>query len=108
MKLAFIVVIALALVPQIIFTVSYWRWIPSWIRNPYGRLAQLGSWCHIILLTLYLCFLVLGRQINPYVAEAMLLTAFLPLVFFGYLQLILLRKAVDSAKLKQGEESVRR
>lgn len=97
MTTAFIVVVALALVPQIIFSMLYWKWIPAWIRNPYGRLAQLGSWCHIILLTLYLALAVFGQYFNQTMAGVILILAFVPLVVYGLLQLILLRKAVESA-----------
>jgi hypothetical protein len=98
---AFIVVVVLALMPQIAFSVLYWRWIPGWTKNSYGRLAQLGSWCHIILLTLYLVLVLFGKSFNPIVAGVILISAFVPLVLFGVLQLILLKRAVDSAKEKK-------
>jgi uncharacterized PurR-regulated membrane protein YhhQ (DUF165 family) len=101
---ALIVVIALALAPQLLFTVLYWKWIPTWIKNPYGRLAQLGSWCHIILLSLYLCFITFGRHFGRTIAEAMLVSAFVPLVIFGFLQLLLLKKAFDSSSIEHQRE----
>ena len=104
MLTAFIVVISLALMPQILFSALYWKWIPLWIRNPYGRLAQLGSWCHIVLLSLYLVFLLFGHLFDRYVASIMLIAAFVPLVLFGFLQLFLLKKAVDSAAAKETEK----
>ena len=108
MTVAFTVVVILALVPQLLFTSLYWKWIPTWIKNPYGRLAQLGSWCHIILLTLYLCFVLFGKYFNPTVAGVMLVAAFIPLVVFGFLQLLLLRKALDQSivehQLERDEE----
>lgn len=100
---AFITVVVLALVPQVLFSFFYWKWIPQWTKNPYGRLAQLGSWCHIILLSLYLIFVLFGRHFNPTFAEVLLISAFIPLDIFGYLQLSLLKKAVDSAREERGE-----
>jgi hypothetical protein len=100
---AYIVVVALALLPQIAFSFLYWRWIPSWIRNPYGRLAQLGAWCHIVFLSIFECFLIFGKYINRDFASYLLVTSFFPLIFFGILQLDLLKKAVNSAREKQKE-----
>lgn len=99
MTTAFIIVVVLALVPQILFSMLYWKWIPVWIRNPYGRLAQLGSWCHIVLLSLYLGLVLFGKHFNPHVAGVVLILAFVPLVVFGVLQLVLLKKAVEAARL---------
>ena len=98
MIVAYIVVVALALLPQVSFSFLYWRWIPSWIKNPYGRLAQLGAWCHIIFLSVFETFLIFGRHLNPTFASYVFIFSFLPLIFFGVLQLDLLRKAVNSAR----------
>lgn|SRR5689334_2392874 len=103
---AFVVVLIVALVLQLAFTMLYWKWIPGWVKNSYGRLAQLGSWVHIILLSVYLCFTLFGRHFNVHVAELLLISAFLPLVFFGFLQLALLKRAVDSSKAEQNKEEV--
>lgn len=103
-NVAFTVVVVMALMPQLLFTALYWKWIPTWIKNPYGRLAQLGSWCHIILLSLYLCFILFGKYFNQVVAEIMLVSAFVPLVIFGFLQLLLLKKAFESSKIEHREE----
>lgn len=100
----FVIVLAIALLLQILFSMLYWKWIPGWVKNPYGRLAQLGSWVHIILLSLYLCFTFFGKFFNRYVAEVMLISAFLPLVFFGILQLLLLKQAVDLSRFDHPEE----
>lgn len=105
MQTAFTIVLILALVPQVFFSVLYWRWIPDWVKNPYGRLAQLGSWCHIILLSLYLVFTEFGRHFNPTVAEYLLILAFVPLVIFGLLQLHLLKMAVDSSQVEHDKET---
>lgn len=100
----FSLVLIVALVLQILFTMLYWKWIPSWVKNSYGRLAQLGSWVHIVLLSIYLCFLWFGKYFNVFVAEVMLISAFLPLVFFGLLQLVLLKEAVYSSRANNPEE----
>lgn len=98
MRLALTIVVAMALVPQVLFSVLYWRWIPQWVKNPYGRLSQLGSWCHINLLILYLLFLLVGRSMNRWMAGSMLILAFSQLVVFGFLQLALLKRAVVASK----------
>ncbi len=105
MRLALILVVALALVPQVAFSGLYWIKIPQWTKNPYGRLAQLGSWCHILLLSLYLLFLAVGRYMNRYVAEGLLIVAFGQLFFFGILQLHLLMKAYAESSKSVEEES---
>lgn len=102
---AFTVVVIMALVPQLLFSALYWKWIPLWIRNPYGRLAQLGSWCHIILLSLYLFLVLFGKYLTPFATQTMLILAFVPLVIYGFLQLILLRRAVVSS-LEKNKEAV--
>lgn len=108
MSVAFTVVVIMALVPQVLFTISYQRWIPSWVKNPYGRMAQLGSWCHIILLSLYLVLVLFGKHFNHVVSGVVLVAAFVPLVVYGFLQLILLKKAVESAKaLKEHKERLK-
>lgn len=106
MATAFTIVVVLALVPQVLFSMLYWKWIPLWTKNPYGRLAQLGSWCHIILLSLYLCLVLFGKHLNHIVSGVILVSAFVPLVIFGFLQLILLKRAVDSSKTKRMEEEM--
>ena len=98
MTTAFTTVVILALLPQIAFFVLYWRWIPAWRFNKYGRLAQAGAMCHIILLTLYLCLVWWGKYWNHTVTEVVLVAAFVPLIFFGIFQLSLLRLAVDSSR----------
>lgn len=107
MKWSFVTIMILALAPQVFFTIFYWSLIPTWVGNSYGRLAQLGAWCHIILLSLYLSLILFGTSFNPYVAQIMLLIAFLPLVFFGFFQLVLLKRAVNSSDVVQ-EEDVKR
>lgn len=102
--MALTVVMVLALVPQVVFTIRYWKKLPAWIRHPYGRLAQLGCWCHILLLTLYLAFIWLGMYFNPLVAKILLVSAFVPLIFYGLLQLNLLERAVKSAMAEQQKE----
>jgi hypothetical protein len=106
---AYIVVVALALLPQILFSVLYWKWIPTWTKNPYGRLAQLGAWCHIIFLSVLEVFLVFGRHMNPNIAKYIFLASFSPLIFYGIFQLSLLKRAVDSVEKdsSQGEEVAR-
>lgn len=98
MTTAYVVVVALALLPQMIFSFLYWRWIPYWVNNPYGRLSQLGAWCHIIFLFMLLSFLVFGEYFNRLVSEYIFLASFFPLIFYGILQLILLRRAVNESK----------
>jgi hypothetical protein len=94
---AFVTVVSLALLPQLLFFVLYWKWIPSWIHNKYGRLAQAGAMCHIILLSLYLFLVAFGKHFNPRLEGIVLVLAFVPLIFFGLFQLSLLKLAVDSA-----------
>jgi len=105
--IAFTVIVALALLPQILFSILYWRWIPNWTKNPYGRLAQLGSWCHILLLSLYLVFVIFGKSLNPTFAGVLLVSAFVPLVVFGFLQLALLKLAVDSSMNEKSKEELK-
>lgn len=99
----FSIVLVAALLLQVAFTMLYWKWIPGWVKNRYGRLAQLGSWVHIILLSVYLCFTWFGKLLNVLFAEVMLISAFLPLVFFGVLQLVLLKAAVNDSKAEHKE-----
>ena len=98
MTVAFIVVVVLALVPQLLFTALYWKWIPAWTKNPYGRLAQFGSWSISFTLTLCLILATAGRGLPRESLREIFTFGFLPLLFFGYLQLALLKKAVDSSK----------
>ncbi|HEY6019319.1 MAG TPA: hypothetical protein VIY48_05270 [Candidatus Paceibacterota bacterium] len=93
----FIVVVASALILQLLFSILYWVWSPGWIRHPYGRLAQLGSFAHIILLSLYIFFVLFGKYIQKDIAAAVLISGFFPLIFFGILQLVLLKRAVNSS-----------
>lgn len=104
MTVAFIVVVILALVPQLLFTVLYWKWIPTWTKNPYGRLAQFGSWS--ISLTLILCLILatIGKRLSQQFLGEIFVIGFLPLLTFGYMQLYLLKKAVESAS-KEREEA---
>lgn len=101
MTVAFLIVVILTLVPQLLFSVLYWKWIPQWTKNPYGRLAQFGSWS--ISLTLILCLILAtaGRHLGREVLREVFVFGFLPLLVFGYLQLSLLKRAVDSAKEKE-------
>lgn len=101
MTVAFTIVVIVALVPQLLFSALYWKWIPLWTRNPYGRLAQFGSWCHIILLTLYLVLTLFGKHFNQFITGIVLVSAFVPLDIYGFLQLILLKKAVESARMRE-------
>lgn len=98
MTAAFVTVVSLALLPQLLFFFLYWRWIPSWIHNKYGRLAQAGAMCHIILLSLYIVIVVFGKHFNKDFEGIVLILAFVPLILFGLFQLSLLKLAVDSAK----------
>ena len=98
------VVVCLALLPQIVFTIAYWKWIPAWVNDSYGRLAQLGAWCHIIFLSVFESFILFGRHMNPQVAVWVLVISFFPLIFQGILQMILLRRAVLSAQTEAREE----
>lgn len=93
----FIVVVATALILQLLFSIFYWVWSPGWVKNPYGRLAQLGSFAHIILLSLYIFFVLFGKHVPKNITAVVLISGFFPLVFFGVLQLILLRRAVNSS-----------
>lgn len=103
MKTALTVVMTLALVPQIIFTIRYWKKSPQWTKNLWGRLAQLGCWCHILLLTIYLVFTWFGRYFNVLFAEILLVSAFVPLIFYGVFQLMLLEKALELAEAAKEE-----
>lgn len=101
---AYIVVVAVALALQIAFSLLYWKWFPSWVNNPYGRLAQLGAFALITNLTLVLLVNTFGHDWGRSEVRTIFTFGFLFLVAFGVLQLILLKRAVDSAK--QEEESV--
>lgn len=100
---AYIVVVALALLPQVVFSVVYWWKIPSWIKNPYGRLAQFGAWCHIIFLGVVLVFLTVGRQTDPHLANFIFLFSFFPLIAYGVFQLFLLKKAIEESRKEERE-----
>jgi len=106
---AFLIVVILALLPQIAFSICYWRMIPSWVNNPYGRLAQLGAWCHITFLTFYLVVQLFHKYFNVIWVDVIFISAFVPLILFGCFQLYLLKVAVRSAaeekqKVEAGSE----
>lgn len=101
---AYLIVVALAWLPQVLFTVFYWVWVPSWTKNSYGRLAMLQAWYLVVILSLVLCTVMFKLDRN--VARMIFTFSFLPLSFLGFLQLFLLKKAVDSSKAKQ-EETVK-
>lgn len=103
MATAYVAVVIMALLPQVLFSILYWTWIPTWIKNPYGRLAQLDAWCRIILLSVFLFINFFGKGLDPNVVTFIFILAFLPLVYFGGLQLILLRRAAKSAPVKTEE-----
>ena len=104
MIMAYIVIITLALVCQLAFTFLYWKWIPSWVRNPYGRLAQLDSWSQILLFSFFLILLTVGPEISTNSKRAIAAICLMPFIFVGFFKLILLKKAVDSAKQEDNEE----
>jgi hypothetical protein len=95
---AYIVIVSLALLPLVAFSVLYWKWVPSWVRNPYGRLTQLDSWSQIIVLFLSLVFLLSGTHVDVNVKRVVLTVCLIPFIFIGILRLSLLKKAVDSSK----------
>ena len=94
----YIVVILLALVPQIVFTFLYWRWIPAWTKNSYGRLAQLDSWSQILFLSAILSFITIGTDWGVEARRTTLAICLIPFAILGVFRLILLKRAVDSAK----------
>ena len=98
MTTAFVIVATLALIPQVIFTVLYWKWIPAWVKNPYGRLAQFDSWCRILFYSIMLFLIAFGSKIGHAWASVVFISGFVPVIFFGIFQLALLKRAVDSAK----------
>lgn len=104
MTVAFLVVVILALVPQLLFSMLYWKWIPHWTKNPYGRLAQFGSWSISFTLILCLILATIGKGLSRDSLRDIFVFGFIPLLAFGYLQLYLLKKAVDSAS-KEREEA---
>jgi hypothetical protein len=97
-------IVILALVPQLLFSVLYWKWIPAWIRNPYGRLAQLDSWSLILLLIFFLVILALGDHIGQTEKRVISAVLLLPFIFAGFLKLTLLKRAVDSSKDEPPQE----
>lgn len=103
MTTALVVVVALVWILQVVFSIRYWKKIPDWVRHPYGRMAQLGSWCHITMMSLYLTFIFFGRYFNPYVAGVVFISAFVPLVVYGVLQLILLERSIKETEAIQLE-----
>lgn len=102
MLAAFIIVMFLALVPQVTFFVLYWRWFPRWKYNSYGQLTMLGSAFHIVVLSLYLWLSLFGDYTNRYVASGIFFFAFGLLILFGVFQLVLLRRAVKAAVAEEG------
>lgn len=104
MLAAYIVVVGMALLLQVAFSALYWRLMPSWVRNPYGRLAQLGAWCHIIFLSVFESFVIFGKHINPLVGQWVLLLSFVPLILFGIFQLDLLKRAVNAAREEENND----
>lgn len=102
-------VVLLALLLQLVFSVAYWVWIPAWVKDSYGRMAQLGAWCHIIFLSVFESFIFFGRHMNVTVAGFLLVASFVPLIVYGFLQIVLLRRAVLSARMEgeqQGESEI--
>ena len=100
----YIIVVTVALVLQILFSVLYWRWIPHWTKNPYGRLAQLGAFALITNLGLVLFVNTAGHDWSRNSVRTVFTFGFLLLVAFGALQLALLKKAVDTAREEEKEE----
>lgn len=94
----YVVVIALAMAPQLLFTVLYWKWIPSWTKNSYGRLAQFDSWAQLALLAVLMFFVTNGDRIPLTDKRAILAVCLTPSVFLGILRLVLLKRAVDSSR----------
>lgn len=104
MTVAYIVIVILALLPQLAFTVLYWKWIPSWVKNPYGRLAQLDSWSQIVLLVLFMVILISGSYFSPGEKRFIATFSITPWIFLGLLRLTLLKRAVDSASKTEDKE----
>ena len=102
--MAYIVIISLALVCQLAFTFLYWKWIPSWVKNPYGRLAQLDSWSQIVLFSFFLTLLTIGTGLSVDSKRTIAAICLMPFIFVGFFKLRLLKKAVDSAKQENNEE----
>lgn len=98
---AYIFVVTLAWLPQVLFTVLYWVWVPAWTKNPYGRLAMLQAWYLVTILSTVLYISAFG--LDRIIARAIFTFSFLPLAFLGFLQLFLLRKAVNSSKARDVE-----
>ncbi len=98
MAAVYVTVVALALAQQVTFSILYWRWIPHWTKNPYGRMAQLGCWALIIPLFLSLVTFAIsdGGGEGGNTLKVIFTIGFLPLLVFGFMQLDLLKRAVDS------------
>lgn len=107
MTLAYIVIVTLALLPQVAFSFLYWKWVPSWIRNPYGRLAQLDSFSQILVLFIFLIFLFVGTLIGHETKRFVMAVLLVPFIFLGWLRLVLLKRAVDSSKDEEDKETKR-
>jgi low temperature requirement protein LtrA len=99
--MAYIIAVTLAWLPQVLFTILYWVWIPSWTSNPYGRLSMLRAWYLMAILSLILYIAVFGLDRD--IARAIFTFSFLPLAFLGFLQLYLLKKAVNSSRVRNEE-----
>lgn len=102
--MAYIVVIVLALLLQLLFTALYWKWIPSWIKNPFGRLAQSDSWSQILILSTLAVFFFVGDGMSVDHKRTILAIFLLPLVVSSAFRLLLLKKAVDSARADEKEK----
>ena len=98
---AYLIVVTLAWLPQVLFTVLYWVWVPQWTRNPYGRLAMLQAWYLVTILSIIMYISAFGLDRD--IARGIFTFSFLPLAFLGFLQLFLLKKAVDSSKARNEE-----
>ena len=96
---AYVVVIALVIAPQLLFSVLYWKWIPAWTKNSYGRLAQFDSWAQVLLLVNLLLFSTGWSDLPLGDKRVILSICLVPSVFIGILKLILLKRAVDSSRV---------
>lgn len=99
----YIVVLVMALLPQIAFSALYWRWIPAWTKNAYGRLAQLESWSQTYLLLVLLFNLSFSSYLSLDTKRAILATSIVPFIILSGLRIYLLKRAFDSSK-EEGED----
>ncbi len=104
----YVIILVLGLGQQLAFSILYWRWIPEWRKNAYGRLAQFESWSSVALLSALLFILLFGTSLNFQTEDKreILAVVLIPFVFLGALKLSLLKRAVDSAKAKQEADDV--